>query len=258
MLRDNLVGLIEPMLSSAGAYPLALGTERKQSLDDRSLCLENPRPEGAESTLTENVASPFHAEPRQAHVPSISVPHAEAWLQQAIQELGDELPSIDHVPQDQLTADSQRYVLLVGTASLLWSAIQSATNTWGNQPVQLQPIIQALDNVPLPTSAQDLTRYRTELLAAMPVALAVGPAGAASVQVKEVSAQWSPDQVQRRIERMALLYRSVVWAAVLFTAYQAYYAHNLAFGTLSDYLVLFLWAIGLTQTGTQLLARIHR
>ena len=24
MLRDNLVGLIEPMLSSAGAYPLAL------------------------------------------------------------------------------------------------------------------------------------------------------------------------------------------------------------------------------------------
>ena len=65
MLRDNLVGLIEPMLKSAGAYPLALGTARKQSSDDRPLCLENPRPEGAESTLTENVASPFHAEPRQ-------------------------------------------------------------------------------------------------------------------------------------------------------------------------------------------------
>ena len=29
MLRDNLVGLIEPMLSSAGAYPLALCTDRK-------------------------------------------------------------------------------------------------------------------------------------------------------------------------------------------------------------------------------------
>ena len=28
-------------------------------------CLENPRPEGAESTLTENAASPFQAEPRQ-------------------------------------------------------------------------------------------------------------------------------------------------------------------------------------------------
>ncbi len=61
MLRDNLVGLIEPMLSGAGAYPLALRTNRKQSSDDRPACLENPRPAGAESTLTENVASPFHA-----------------------------------------------------------------------------------------------------------------------------------------------------------------------------------------------------
>ena len=65
MLRDNLVGLIEPMLSGAGAYPLALRTNRKQSSDDRPACLENPRPAGAESTLTENVASPFHAEPGQ-------------------------------------------------------------------------------------------------------------------------------------------------------------------------------------------------
>ena len=62
MLRDNLVGLIEPMLRSAGAYPLALCTEQKKSSDDRPPCLENPRPEGAESTLTENAASPFHAE----------------------------------------------------------------------------------------------------------------------------------------------------------------------------------------------------
>ena len=64
MLRDNLVGLIEPMLSSAGANPLALRTAMKKPSDDRPLCLENPRPEGAESTLTENAASPFHAEPK--------------------------------------------------------------------------------------------------------------------------------------------------------------------------------------------------
>src|ERR1039458_464783 len=64
MLRQTLVAPSEPMLSSAGANPLALGTEWKQSSDDRPPCLENPRPEGAESTLTENAASPFHAEPR--------------------------------------------------------------------------------------------------------------------------------------------------------------------------------------------------
>jgi hypothetical protein len=65
MLRDNLVGLIEPMLSSAGANPLALPNARKKPSDDRPPCLENPRPEGAKLTLTENAASPFHAEPRQ-------------------------------------------------------------------------------------------------------------------------------------------------------------------------------------------------
>ena len=65
MLRDNLTGLIGPMLSSAGVNPLALCIVKNESSDDRPPCLENPRPEGAESTLTENAPSPFHAEPKQ-------------------------------------------------------------------------------------------------------------------------------------------------------------------------------------------------
>src|ERR1035437_1156886 len=73
MLRDNLVGLIEPMLSSAGANPLALCTARKKPSDERPPGLENPRPAGAESTLTENAASPFHAEPK--HVRSERCSH---------------------------------------------------------------------------------------------------------------------------------------------------------------------------------------
>jgi hypothetical protein len=39
---------------------------QKQSSDDRPHALKNPRPAGAESTLTENAASPFQAEPRQS------------------------------------------------------------------------------------------------------------------------------------------------------------------------------------------------
>ena len=78
MLRDNLAGLIEPMLSGAGAYPLALRTNRKQSSDDRPPCLENPRPAGAESTLTENGASPFHAEPGQMGQVAVRGPGLDA------------------------------------------------------------------------------------------------------------------------------------------------------------------------------------
>src|SRR6516162_540146 len=125
MLRDNLAGLIEPRLSSAGAHNLGghlkrdkLGDApgqpswRSSLLNDPSAkffaanpgdgqknkwpglkvttpahdsravrtahhkshrtidpqCLENPRPEGAESTLTKNAASPFPAEPRHDHL----------------------------------------------------------------------------------------------------------------------------------------------------------------------------------------------
>ena len=66
MLRDNLVELIEPMRNSAGAGLLALGIcQQKPASDDSLSCLENPRPEGAESSLTDYVTSPFPAEPRQ-------------------------------------------------------------------------------------------------------------------------------------------------------------------------------------------------
>src|ERR1017187_2500671 len=67
MLRDTLVGLIEPMQISAGVDPLAL-TIRKQASDNRPSCLENPRPERAESSLTENATSPFQAEPAHDEV----------------------------------------------------------------------------------------------------------------------------------------------------------------------------------------------
>src|SRR2546426_12775452 len=66
MLRDTLVGLIEPMRSARELNPRALFTEQKKSSDDRPQdALKIPAPEGRNLTLTENAASPFHAEPRQ-------------------------------------------------------------------------------------------------------------------------------------------------------------------------------------------------
>ena len=50
---------------SSSARSLALHDKGRKSADDRPPCLENPRPEWAEPTLTENAASRFHAEPGQ-------------------------------------------------------------------------------------------------------------------------------------------------------------------------------------------------
>src|SRR6266480_949207 len=69
MLRDNLVGLIEPMPTARenDGSSLALSIHKqRQASDDRSSCLKNPRPAGAESSLTERTTSPFQTEPRQA------------------------------------------------------------------------------------------------------------------------------------------------------------------------------------------------
>src|SRR5205085_1920595 len=68
MLRDNLVGLIEPMPTARENHgsSLALSIHKhQQASDDRSSCLKNPRPAGAESSLTERTTPPFQTEPRQ-------------------------------------------------------------------------------------------------------------------------------------------------------------------------------------------------
>src|SRR5437899_10705888 len=90
MLRDNLVELIEPMLNSAGADPLALYIHtRTPASDDRLPCLKNPRPEGAESSLTESASSPFQAEPAHTNIFSPSlikapcVPQSRVWVRQS-------------------------------------------------------------------------------------------------------------------------------------------------------------------------------
>jgi hypothetical protein len=73
------------MSSSAGCSSLALHTDdQKESSDDSPACLENPRPAGAESTLTENVASPFQAEPRHSDL----LPYIRGNLFYVVQRYG--------------------------------------------------------------------------------------------------------------------------------------------------------------------------
>src|SRR5437773_1351189 len=75
MLRDNLVGLIEPMPTARenDGSSLALSIHKqRQASDDRSSCLKNPRPAGAESSLTERTTSPFQTEPRHGIHPLVT------------------------------------------------------------------------------------------------------------------------------------------------------------------------------------------
>jgi hypothetical protein len=69
MLRDNLAGLIEPMLSSAGAYLSRCALTRTSHRNDRPQnALKIPARQSGIYVLTENVPSPLHAEPRHFHL----------------------------------------------------------------------------------------------------------------------------------------------------------------------------------------------
>jgi hypothetical protein len=106
MLRDSLVGLIEPMRISAGVDPLALSIQ-KQASDDRSSCLENPRPEGAESSLTENVTCPFQAEPAQIESSLSSSESDIGTLQGDVSSIQSDVSSIEN-DTESIEGNTQR------------------------------------------------------------------------------------------------------------------------------------------------------
>jgi hypothetical protein len=92
MLRDNLAGLIEPMRAARELNPLALFTEQKKSSDDRPQdALKIPAPKGRNLTLTENAASPFHAEPRHLRGLEFSFYSSQHW--ESCNRVGVELKS---------------------------------------------------------------------------------------------------------------------------------------------------------------------
>ena len=70
MPRDNLVGSSRRCWSAE----VCLSRSSQNHRIERPLCLENPRPEGAEYSLTENASSPFHAEPEHRVYHQKSVP----------------------------------------------------------------------------------------------------------------------------------------------------------------------------------------
>ena len=107
MLRDNLVGLIEPNASSARANPLALRTATKKLSDDRPRCLENPRPEGAESSLTENVTCPFQAEPAQIESSLSSSESDIGTLQGDVSSIQSDVSSIEN-DTESIEGNTQR------------------------------------------------------------------------------------------------------------------------------------------------------
>src|SRR5215831_17865499 len=103
MLRDNLVRLIVPMRSC--------GT---QALGDEFSYLENPRPVGAESSLTGRCSSPFQTEPRQSCHQGHPYTDRKAWARsdQLTRSCSESFvnwllfPPVSHMPVEWMLRDT--------------------------------------------------------------------------------------------------------------------------------------------------------
>jgi hypothetical protein len=190
--------------------------------------------------------------------PAIDVPKAVLWLPQSLHQLQDAWLTYPERPVAEATADAQIFAIRAAGANLLWSTILTATKQWETSPEKLRDVCLALDKVPLPETSTDVQRYRRDLTNALVSATQQVTTQAAVARQQAEPGGSSVRALRDKIRRMTALYQAIVWTVVFVTGYLSFYAGHFAFGTLADYFALFLWAIGLTSTGTQIITRVHK
>ncbi len=172
-------------------------------------------------------------------------------------EISGLLLRADGSPQSQLTEAASRAEQALPFYEALWRAVEVATERFHDRAHRLAAV-KALDAI---EPGSDLAAYRkaleetikksaasTEAAAALSATtLAVDPAAVA----KQLAA------IQRKMRVMEWLQRGVVWVAVFGTAYLTFLFGKFSFGTLQDYINVFFWSVGLTQTGSQVLAKLR-
>ena len=120
----------------------------------------------------------------------------------------------------------------------------------------LSSVAAQLDNVP---RGQDIAVYRTALLQVLtaplpPDAVATTPSFTTAVDLSKATAASLHKRVVLMDYAKACVLAVVVWS----TAYTIYFTPNPSFGTALDYLTLFLWCLGLTATGSQIVGSVRK
>jgi hypothetical protein len=165
------------------------------------------------------------------------------------------LKRIDSIQLVSLQQAEQRFDLACRLNDEFWTALQIAEKTLPNS---LPQVGQQLDSVARGT---DPNSYRTALLQVLttPVSAptALPPGVVAALGGVNLSAATSAG-LHTRIVAMDALKACVLAVVVWITAFTVYYYPNPSFGSAIDYLTLFIWALGLTTTGAQLIGSVRR
>lgn len=177
---------------------------------------------------------------------------ASIRLQHDLNGLRELYRNVPGLTREELVAEAKRFALSATLAGIFESAVNVALKQWDGQQEKLNAVLKGLDGV---APGTDPNAYRASLRAVLEKAATSED----SVSVFDASAALpdmpTPADLEKRIRWMAQLERAVAAAVVFIMAYQLFYARDFAFGTLLDYLAVFLWSLGLTQMGTQIITR---
>jgi hypothetical protein len=192
----------------------------------------------------------------EASNPGITLPKAKLRITGTLNELTRLLSSAKTQSTDALTSAATRNAPLVSASVILRDKLNTATAQWLT-PKDLKPVVDELDAVDFPDTNEGLDKYRQDLNDVLERHVETKtelPPGAA-MPVTETSSEQLVQQLEIKVERMAFVHRLVVATVVFSTAYLTLYWNNLDFGTLPDYFGVFFWSLGLTKTGTDILAK---
>ncbi len=189
--------------------------------------------------------------------PGITVPKAKLRMNAALTEVTRVLSTQKTQSTDTLVSEGTRTAPLVSASLILMDKLNIAASQWLT-PETLKPVVDDLDAVDMPDTAEGIDKYRQDLNDVLekhtPKPEEGQPLGAPMPATETPSVQLV-QQLEIKIERMALIHRFVVATVVFSTAYLTLYWNNLDFGTLPDYFGVFFWSLGLTKTGTDILAK---
>jgi hypothetical protein len=167
-----------------------------------------------------------------------------------------------------LASAAQSYGLDSAKLSLLSSAldlIESQNSQNGNDPAtvaNLNSSIKRIDPVDF-SDGTPVASYRSNIVNGLSISTVATPAAPGAPTSSNVGNDLpdtdSIEAAQKKTHAYILMITNtqhlVVWIVVGLTGFSTIYLPNWSFGTAADYIASFLWSLGLTQTGKQLISR---
>jgi hypothetical protein len=191
--------------------------------------------------------------------PEAAFAQTKLRLRQDTEELAALFRRHPTVTRDDLTAEAKRFATSATLYGVFETAVGVALRQWEGKPDRLNSVLTSLDRV---APGTDPVAYRASLRKVLEDAAAADQADNPNADEADTfdADEALPDvpppaDLERKIRSMAMLERGVAAVLVFIGAYLMFFARDFTFGTLPDYFGVFLWSLGLTQTGTQIISR---